>query len=319
MKAQLINLSVILSVLAVTGAIRMPYEQKFTEELRDQELIPKPLDMKSRLALKQKGFSSGFGSLRPTLAAFLDLAASNDHSDQDWPSLETKYNDIILLDPTNSYYWKTGSWHLISNAAGDIRDNTQLPYLTRNKLFHQYIDKGEKMIQQGMKVNPNNATIHSFSPRHYADKHRRPNYLKAAAEYDRVSKMSDVVPLEKLTMQRFRLYALNKVPDKHQEAYDLAVKLFEQTPQNHLPSLLTSVLVGQSNPLNKVSRRYTLNELFGSPNQAYHQLKIQWKYKNPLESKYGIAEAIKELEDTLFIPQKDRIFPLLPSKPLFLR
>ncbi len=290
----------------------MPYEQQLSEELLEQKLIPKRLNLESRLALKQKGFAAGFGSLRPTIAAFMSLAASNDHSNQDWVGLEQKYEDILLLDPHNYYYWSMASWHLISNASSDSKNQEGLPYLTRNKLYNEYIDKGEALINQGMKVNPNNWRVHSLSPNHYSSRFRRPNYEKAADEYDRVSQMNGVPDGRRLLMQRFRLYSLNKVPDRHQEAYDLAVKLFQDTPENHLPSLLTSVWVGQNNPLNKVTKKYSAEQIFGNKREAYRALKIQWNFKNKLEEKYGIENALRKLENELKVPQKNRIFPYIP-------
>jgi len=309
MKQHIINTVVILTVLAITGILRMPYEQKLSEELLELKLVPERLNLESRLALKQKGFAAGFGSLRPALAAFMYIGASNDHSSQDWEGLEQKYEDILLLDPHNYYYWSMASWHLISNASGDIMSKEELPYLTRNKLYNEYIDKGEAIIERGIKVNPDDWRINLLSPKHYASRFRRPNYEKAADEYNRVSKMAGVPRAERLLMQRFRLYCLNKVPDRNQEAYDLAVKLFEDTPDNHLPSLLASVWVGQSNPLNKVKKKYTLEQVFGNKREAYRALRIQWKFKNKLEDKYGIEDALRKLENEFDVPLDKRIFP----------
>lgn len=294
----------------------MPYEQKLSEDLLEQKLIPKRLNLESRLALKQKGFAAGFGSLRPAIAAFISIAAANDHSNQNWQALELKYEDILLLDPHNPHYWEMASWHLISNAAGNSKNKKELSYLTRNKLYHEYIDKGEAIIKRGMEINPHNAKIHELSPNHYASKFRRPNYSKAADEYDRVSKMDDLMDWKHLLLKRFQLYSLNKVPERHQEAYDLAVELFEKSSENHLPSLLASVWVGQNHPLNQVKKEYTVEQIFGSKREAYRALRIQWKFKNQLEVKYGIEKTLRKLENELNIPEQSRIFPYVP---LFMR
>jgi len=312
MKLNFINLIVIITVLVITGIVRMPYEQRLAEELLEKKLIPERLNLESRLALKQKGFTAGFGSFRPTIAAFLSLAASNDHSDQDWVGLEQKYEDILLLDSHNPHYWEMASWHLISNAASDSLNKDGLPYLTRFRLYHDYIDKGEAIIERGMEVNPNDWRIHILSPNHYSSRFRRPNYIKAAKEFDRVSRMDGISDVRRLLMQRFGLYSLNKVPDLHQEAYELALKLFEDTQDNHLPSLLTTVWVGQNNPLNIVRKKYTVEEIFGNKREAYRVLKIQWNFKNSMEEKYGIESALRKLEEELKIPHNKRIFPHVP-------
>lgn len=314
MKQNIINLIVIISVLAISGQILMPHEQKLSEELLENQLIPQRLDLESRLALKQKGFASGFGSLRPTIAAFLFLAASNDHADQDWIGLEEKFQDIVMLDPHNPYYWDQASWHLISNASSDNLNNEEIPFLTRYKLYQEYIDKGEAIIAKGIELNPNSRSINKLSPKHYSSKFRRPNYAKAVDEYARVAQMEGFKEGDRLFMLRARVYSLNKLPERHQEAYDSALKLFHENPRNHLPALLTTVFVGQNHPLNKVDKKYTLEEIFGSKRDAYKALKIQWKYKNPLESRYGIETTLRQLENELRVKQDKRLFPLGPLK-----
>ncbi len=316
MKQLIINIGFILVVIVITGIIRMPIEQKLTEELLEKKLIPERVTLENRLALKQKGFTAGLGSFRPTMAAFIDIAASNSHSEQDWVSLEKAYEDILLLDPRNPYYWEIGSWHMISNAAGDSLENEELPYLTRHKLYHKYIDKGEEMLRRSLEKNPDNWKVRILTPRHYSSRHRRPDYNKAADEYMKLSNMENNLDMQRKFHKRLSLYSLNKIKRRHQESYDLALALFKQDELNHVPSLLTSVWVGQNHPLNTVTHKYTLEQIFGSLHKAYKILRIQWKFKNKAEERYGIEQALRKLEKDLRIPQNKRVFPHIP---LFMR
>jgi len=254
MKQNIINLIVIISVLAISGQILMPHEQKLSEELLENQLIPQRLDLESRLALK----------------------------------LEEKFQDIVMLDPHNPYYWDQASWHLISNASSDNLNNEEIPFLTRYKLYQEYIDKGEAIIAKGIELNPNSRSINKLSPKHYSSKFRRPNYAKAVDEYARVAQMEGFKEGDRLFMLRARVYSLNKLPERHQEAYDSALKLFHENPRNHLPALLTTVFVGQNHPLNKVDKKYT--------------------------SRYGIETTLRQLENELRVKQDKRLFPLGPLK-----
>ena len=133
------NIAVILLVLAITGKIRMPIEQKLAEELHAHKLVPPRLSLKERSRLKQKAFVATYGSLRPTIAAFMSSASVSLHSNQEWGKIEKQYEEVILLDPYNYFYWETASWHMASNAAGDIKNNSGLKNITQKRIFEKYI------------------------------------------------------------------------------------------------------------------------------------------------------------------------------------
>ena len=319
MKKPWINSIIILSVLLITGYARLSFEQKLNEEMLELKLIPKSYDMDTRIALKQKSFAAGIGSLRPTIAAFMNVSASNDHSKQDWQSLESKFNDIVLLDPHNPYYWETGSWHLVSNASASSRDDEELPEVTRRKLYRQYINKGTEFIDRGIQMNPDSWQIASLKAKRYANKYRLPDFDKAADEYLKLSKMPNVPSFRRDLFKRKALYCLAKVPDKHQEAYDLAYKLY-QDPNNRVPSLLNALWIGQSHPLNKVKHRYSLLDIYKTQNRAYKWLRVKWigSIRHKDEAMYGVEKTIRGLEQILLIPQPNRVFPTQALKPMFI-
>ena len=315
MKQKAINLAVILITLTLTGILRLSFEDKLSHQMRELELMPIKYDLDTRIALKQTGFTVGFGSLRPTIAAFMAQSAFDDHAKQNWQGLETKFNDIVLLDPKNLYYWDVGSWHMISNASSYYRDNKDLPPIVRKNKFKLYIDKGTDFLERGIKMNPKSWKIRELLARRYADKFRLPDYAKAAEQYQILSSLPDVPPAKKRYFRRHRLYSLNKIPEQHQQAYDLALKLYNEDPANRYPAVLTSIWVGQNHPLNKVSKRFTLSELFGNLKTAYKYLRIRYLYPNKLEPQYGVKQAVQKLESLLHIPNSKRAAPI---KPLFL-
>ncbi len=319
MKNNWYNSVIILCALLISGFVRLSFEPQFSKEMIETRLIHQSFDLETRIALKQKSFAVGFGSLRPTIAAFMGVSASNDHAKQDWPSLEKKFHDIVLLNPHNPHYWEMGSWHMISNASASSRDNEELSPTARRRLFREYIDKGTRFIDKGIEMNPNSWKIAALKAKRYANRYRLPDFDKAAVEYLKLSKRDDVPGYRKDFFQLSTLRCLARVPAKHQEAYDLAYQLF-QNPNQRVPSLLNSLWIGQNHPLNKVTHPYTLLEIYRTSHRAYKWLKVKWIGSIRLEDEaiYGVEETIRSLEELLHIAQNKRVFPTQPFNPNFI-
>ncbi len=61
---------VVLLGLTAAGLTKMPFEQKFTEELREQRLAPPALSLEVWTQMSQNGLAVAFGGLRSVLAFF---------------------------------------------------------------------------------------------------------------------------------------------------------------------------------------------------------------------------------------------------------
>ncbi len=151
---RLINIVVILAVLGVTGWLRMSYEQKLSKELHELKLVPPRLSLKDRSRLKQKAFIATYGSLRPTIAAFMSDQTENYHSDQEWDKIEDSFDEIVLLDPYNLHYWDMASWHMASNAAVAKQQDKSLTEVGKDQVFRKYIQKGKNILDRAIVVNP---------------------------------------------------------------------------------------------------------------------------------------------------------------------
>ncbi len=311
----LLNIILILAILAVTGWLRMPYEQKLSEELHALKLVPPRLSLEDRSKLKQKAFVATYGSLRPTIAAFMSVKTTNYHSDQNWDKIEDAFKEIVLLDPYNFYYWDQAAWHMASNAAADKQNDRSLTEIGRKQQFQNYIQKGKDIINQSIKVNPGDWRYLNLKAKLEANRYRDPDYATAVATYQEILQIPDLPNHIKRSAKLEILFAMQKLPQRHQESYNLAIQLFEKDTSYHVPTVLNEILIGQNHPLNNVSNSMSLSEIYGSNQNAYKKLKIKWLRRELGQKPYGLEEAIQQVENKLLIPQTKRLFP---HKPLFM-
>ncbi|MGJ8656287.1 MAG: hypothetical protein ACSHX6_07540 [Akkermansiaceae bacterium] len=307
------NIIVIILVLGVTGWLRMPFEQKLSEELHTLKLVPPRLTLKDRTRLKQKAFVATYGSLRPTIAAFMSVKTSRYHSDQEWDKIEDSFDEIVLLDPYNYYYWEMASWHMASNAAADKRDDKSLTEVGRQQVFKQYIQKGKDIINRSIEVNPDDWRYLNLKAMLESNRYRNPDYAAAVATYQDLLKLPDLPQHVIREIKLKILFCMQKLPERHQTAYDYALDLFALGRIYRMPTVLNEVLIGQNHPLNNVDKKLTFSEIYGSNAAAYHNLKIKWQRRDLGQKPYGVEKSIEELEGLLNIPQDKRLFPHEPS------
>lgn len=310
------NIIVIIIVLAVIGWLKMPYEQKLSVELHSLKLVPPRLSLEDRSRLKQKAFVATYGSLRPTIAAFMSVRTTRYHSDQEWDKIEDSFNEIVLLDPYNYYYWDQASWHMASNAAADMRDNKNLTEVGRIKAFKKYIQKGKDIINKAIEVNPDDWKYLQLKAKLEGNRYRNPDYAAALATYREILKLKDLPPYPERRTKIEILFTMQNLPKLHQESYDYALELYHLADHYRTPVILNEIFIGQNHPLNTVKQPMTFKEIYGSDKIALQKLSTKWKTRNLGQKPYGVEEAVKELENRLNTPQNERIFP---HKPLFMK
>lgn len=313
---KLINIIVIIAVLGVTGWLRMPYEQSLSEELHKLKLVPPRLSLEDRTKLKQKAFVATYGSLRPTIAAFMSSNSSRYHSDQEWDKIENAFSEIVLLDPYNTFYWDQASWHMASNAAADVRDDETLTEVRRKKEFEKYIQKGKDILNQGIRINPGEWKLLNLKAMLESNRHRSPNYAAAVDTYREILDMPDIPEYVRMQTELKILHVMQQLPERHQESYDYALELFHRDKRYRVDTVTNEVFIGQNHPLNNVRKAMPLNEIYGTNQRALDKLKIKWQRRKLGQKPYGVKAAIQKLENKLRIPQDKRLFP---HKPLFIQ
>ena len=140
------NLIVVGAGLTITGAIRMPMEQKMTEDYRERRIAAPKVSVETWNQMGQTSLAGTFGGLRSVMASMLSLKAQEHFSDQEWYELKKDYKVITSLDPYNSFYWSHGAWHLAYNAASWARNRHDLKPIQRDTMEREYLEAGDAFL-----------------------------------------------------------------------------------------------------------------------------------------------------------------------------
>jgi len=84
MKRNLINLAVVFGTLLVFGILKVPFEIKMEEEMREKDLLPPKIELTDRNSVGQAGYAAALGGFRDVLASYNYLKAYNLHAERDW-------------------------------------------------------------------------------------------------------------------------------------------------------------------------------------------------------------------------------------------
>ncbi len=310
--------SVILAAgLLVLGAARLPFEAGLTRELRTARLLPSNLQLGTLDKIGQTSAAVAFGGLRTLVATFLNLRAFTFFTEKRWSDVADTYDTIVDLAPHTRYYWDSGYWHQAYNAASDYLNSSSLTPVRRREAWRSSIVSGRAFLERGIRNNPDDWVLHSNLGYLLSDPNKFPafrnsdeTFTEAAAAYQKAADTGKALGY----VRRFHLYALARVKGREAEALTLARSLYAEGVQNRTPTfnVLMLVLEAHENPNLDTAARAV--ELFKTPQKAYSALSAQWMRTNDRFPVYGIAAAMASLENTLNIPEKDRILnrPLPP-------
>ena len=290
------KLVVVIASLAVVGWVRVPIEQRITGELEAEHILTPSFDMESRASLSQKGFVASFGSLRPTMAAFTVLASATHHSRSEWSELEDDFETAVLLDPYNEYYWDLGAWHMAYNAAASSKENSELPPLTRDKLFKEYILKGSDFYDRGIAANPKSWNLRKEKARLWSSPHRIEDFPLVAETIESALEIEEIPDHQRRRFRSDLFYTLLRIPARANDAYRLGRELYDEGASSRFPSLLNGLCALQEHPRVEVSDPLTLAQLYGSRQLAIKYLSIYLNDRDEHKPRYGVAELLDRLK-----------------------
>lgn len=263
------NLIVISLGLVVTGAIRMPVEQKLTEDYRERRIAAPKVSLESWNQMGQTGLAGTFGGLRSVMASMLSLKAQDHFSEQEWYELKQDYDVITSLDPYNEFYWSHGGWHLAYNAASWARNRRDLKQIQRDTMEREYLEAGDAFYRRGLQHIPDAHRLWGELGSLWSNKFKRPDYERALEAY----KMAASFGKSRVYARRY-VYILAQIPGREIEGYYEARKLLEEDP-NHLklPSFRAILYTFWTNPRLPLSEgRPEIEEIFATKESAYREL-----------------------------------------------
>lgn len=276
----------------------MSFEERLTQELREEKLLPPKLEIETGEKLGQTFSAVSLGGLRTLVATFFNLRAQIFFEQQKWADVAETYDLIVDLAPSTRYYWDTGTWHLAYNAASHYLYESDLPPLRRKALWKNYIVAGRDFLERGIRNNPDDAQLLERLGSLMAD----PNKIKAFGEpADAFQASYDAYQAAVATGNarsysiRAALYSLVRVPGREKESLEL-LKMIRAKQKVSQPSIMALhyALEYQRDPNQDILA--LVDRVFTNRRGAYQILSRQWMRGQDRFPMHGVARAIGLLE-----------------------
>ena len=291
----LFQMLVLLVVLAGFGAAKLRFEDRLHQDMVQKRLIQPPLKQGTSLQLGQTGAAVAFGGLRSLMASMWNLRAFLHFENLDWIKLEESYEVITTLQPQTTQYWKTGAWHLHTNASVYYKENEHLSPLRRSAMRQKYIKKGSAFLEEGVRQNPDSWRLHNELARVWSDRHKLPDLPRALKHYEDTLACKSLPAYKRAQFQRFIFYIMTRLSDREKDAYALGLRLFNSAERNHTPNLV-SCLFALQNALNiPEADRIPDAQLFPDEKLQFMWLKNYWNHRNMDYPMHGVHQKIIEL------------------------
>jgi len=221
------------AIVAVFGAIRLPLEEKLSEQRRAAFFHGAKLDLEMRQRLGQLGFVAALGGFRAIIADLLWIQGHSAWERTEWGRMARIFDTVTSLQPRALLFWDGAAWHMAYNASVAAREDPKQPReALRIRAEREYWRLGEDLLLRGTQNNPDRALLFDRLGMLYRDKFKDPE--KAHAAYERGRQLPDALPY----VRRFAAYELAKIPGREQDAYDRLKALYSEGEDERMPTLL---------------------------------------------------------------------------------
>lgn len=201
-------------LLVIWGAVKTPWEEQIAQRFRETTFHqPEPISREIRDSLGQGLTIAALGGFRGIAANFLWLYLTEAWSHKQWSRVRANAEMAVILQPRVTFFWDHGAWMLAWNASADALNYMEADSYTRQKEGQRYIEQGRRMLERGVKANPEKFELYQRLAELYAQKLK--DYEKAAEYYKVVLEKPDPPSYA----ERFVGIYLEKA-DRKQEAYD---------------------------------------------------------------------------------------------------
>lgn len=226
------HIAALLLVLAF-GAVKMPFEQRLTEEHKAAFFHGAKLNLDLRQQIGQMAFLAALSGFRSVVADLLFIQAHTAWEHVEWGRVALLLNQVTALAPRNVLYWDSAGWHMAWNASVAARYDKSEPRETlRIKREREYIRLGEDFILRGIQNNPDRYNLYERLGMIYRDKLQ--DHCKAADAFDRGARAEKAPEYEK----RMAAYEMAQCPARQREAYEKLRAIYESGEQERLPSVI---------------------------------------------------------------------------------
>lgn len=148
-----------LLALLLLGAVKLPVEQAASGRLKEARLRDGMTDLGLWENLGQMSFAASLGGLRALVAAITYMRAYTAFEEVEWPRVDSLFQLTCRLQPRDVSYWDEASWHMAYNAASHYLHSNRVEPIMRGKLYHEYLDRGVAILEDGLRFNPNDSRL----------------------------------------------------------------------------------------------------------------------------------------------------------------
>ncbi|MGJ8723553.1 MAG: hypothetical protein ACSHYB_03260 [Roseibacillus sp.] len=292
------KVALVLLFLLIAGVARMPLERPLGREMRQAGILAEPLDMGTSEALGQTSAAIAIGGLRSLVAAVLNFSeVVTAWQDQDWLSIFNTFKQIHTLQPKASYYWKSAAGYAADEAYSDYGDRAGITDAQRKLRRDEFFHKGVSYLDEGIENIPDSLELYQMKARIYSDTYK-PDHLDYRIATETLDK---AITLDGVTdaVRRQRLYLMARVPERRQEALQLAREIYAN-PQFRFPSVKSLLYALQIEYPDE--KALSTEEIFGSDAEAIRSLFNYYQRRSEGLPSQNIRQTLEERIAPLQLP-----------------
>ena len=232
------SLLLALALIAAVGAIRLPLEQRYTENMRREQLLETPLNLSMRDELGQTFFIAVLGGFRSVVASLTELQTIKHWQYSNWGVVDELFGICTKLQPREEHYWENRAWHLAANARDSYLFDSTLTEASRTTLAQQFVEKGIAVLREGVERIPQSWKLWDRLAWYSSRYNQNPDYEAAFRYYSKAAELSG-----RKFYYRLGVLELAKVPAREREVWDALIALYNSNdPLDRSPGVEIELL-----------------------------------------------------------------------------
>jgi tetratricopeptide (TPR) repeat protein len=227
------RLTLVIALVLVFGAIKLPIEHNLTLEHRELHFRGLEFNRDLREQIGQLGFIAALSGFRSLVADILFVQAHVAWEETEWSRVLLLFRQVTTLQPRATLFWDMAAWHMAWNASVAALNNPAQPrQALRVKAQREYFALGRDFLERGIKNNPEKPRLYESLARLYQDKYK--DHEHAAEYFGKAAALPDAPSYDK----RFAAYELSHVEGREEEAYRELRRLYDLGENERLPTLI---------------------------------------------------------------------------------
>jgi tetratricopeptide (TPR) repeat protein len=228
------RLLLVLVILIVLGAIKLPVERDLAVIHREEHFRGVEFNLDLREKLGQLGFIAALSGFRAIVADGLFIQAHVAWERTEWSRVLLLFRHVTTLQPRSILFWDMAAWHMAWNASvAAMNDRAQPRLALRVKAQREYFALGKDFLERGIKNNPDRPQLYETLARLYKEKYK--DHERASEFFARAAALPGAPRYEK----RFSAYELSYCEGREREAYERLRKIYDEGEKERLPTMNT--------------------------------------------------------------------------------